>query len=306
MAVNNNAVTNFQKQLTAAALAAESGAAVIGELDNITFPTEEGSYTLKGFDKASQQTLTATANKADSTADTVTQHEQKIATATEQLGALQQTVSEHGNSINSNTQGLTTLQSTVSAHGQSIEANTQDVTELKSSTETLTQQVEALQKERPGHTVFAYKNFTLEENKEEMTPGVFYQVPFNAKDQFIKYDSTTQEPAADQEEGVDDTVVDYYKVASKTSEGVLKVLQKKFDLTDSAYTDKDNTFIKNNTFSVAPQVTAEQSLATAGDNEVATVKAVKGAGFTTPKLVDEVPPDAAVGTMYLVKAKQQA
>lgn len=101
-----------------------------------------------------------------------------------------------------------------------------------------------------GAPNLAYKDYTQEENQEEMLEGVIYNVPFNKDDEFILFDKETGKPAL--EGNPSDTDVAYFIKCFKNSTGEVSQIGKEYTqghLENVAYTNLANTFTELNTFS---------------------------------------------------------
>ena len=111
-----------------------------------------------------------------------------------------------------------------------------------------------------GVTNFALKDYTQEENQDEMLLNVIYLVAFNAANQYLQLDKANgYNPAAEQAPDVTDKVVSYYvKMVKHTAETPAVEAGRIYtaiNLQGVAYHDKVNTFTKSNAFNAGASVT---------------------------------------------------
>lgn len=103
-----------------------------------------------------------------------------------------------------------------------------------------------------GGIQVAYKDYTLEENQDEMLEGALYKLPHNASDEFVALDPKTGQPLDPQPvPEVTDLKVTYLLVLIKNSEGTVSEVGREYlqgSLQGVVYADKPNTFTQTNTF----------------------------------------------------------
>lgn len=139
------------------------------------------------------------------------------------------------------------------------DTNTSEITTIKERLDAIDNEIEASNK---GQKTLAYKDYTQAGEQTDMEIGVYYMVPFNAQDQFIKFDPSTGRPSATQADGVTDTKVKYCVVMYKGTEGAannLGMQDQEMDFDLFATLAGNNTFTGNNTFNNAPTKIAQST-----------------------------------------------
>lgn len=227
------------------------------EISNFTVKSKDNKvYDLPGFTKTNKDKLEQTATQATQTQQKVSQIEPKLTTVEQKVQALESTK-------------IPQIEQKVTAVEQKANTIEQVANKNKSDISSINDQLTKLEaKFGKGAFKFAYKDYTLEQNKAEMDVGVRYFVPFNKSGQYLQYDEATGQVAEDQAEGVEDKVLDFYKIVLKDSEDHVQFINQKFDQTGLAYIDEQNTF------KVEQLLGADQNFAGANDKAFLTKKAV--------------------------------
>lgn len=111
-----------------------------------------------------------------------------------------------------------------------------------------------------GNWTVAMTDFTDAGQQSTMDEGVFYNVPFNAQDQYIRIDPETGKPAETQASGVADKKIDHFVIMYKapSSKLVMNLGERKIapDFDDVPLMSMDNTFTGTNTFKDAQKQTS--------------------------------------------------
>lgn len=113
-----------------------------------------------------------------------------------------------------------------------------------------------------GQASLAFEDYTQSANQTTMEVGVYYKVPFNNQNQFIKFDKSTGNVSASQGDGVSDTKVDHVVVMVKGDDGTVQNLGQQDVTTDFDLFAKlagDQTFTGQNTFNNAPKKTTNSA-----------------------------------------------
>lgn len=132
-----------------------------------------------------------------------------------------------------------------------------------------------------GQVGLALKDYyTTDAHKDEMEVGVFYKVPFNAKNEYLEWDMTTGLPKDPQTvPTVTDLKPKYFQVVIKNEAGVVQKLGREdiqTSFADVAFLTATQTFTGENTFE--KDITyggTDQDVDTLNDNKFATAKWVR-------------------------------
>lgn len=161
---------------------------------------------------------------------------------------------------------------------ESLSANDkQKIKDYFSKTDVLEQKIAAV---NAGQQQLAYKDFyTNEDHKAEMTAGVYYNVPFNAKGEFLEFDPATGKPKSPQ---TVDTVVDlkvsYYEIVYKSADGTVAKLGRRnadASMEHVLYDNVNETVTGEFTFEKDITMTASQDVDSLGDTKLASAKFVR-------------------------------
>lgn len=131
-----------------------------------------------------------------------------------------------------------------------------------------------------GQRMLAYKDYyTDDTHKDEMAVGVFYVVPFNAKDEFLEFDPDTGKPKSPQPVGsTTDLTVAYTQLVYKNSADQINKLGRQdtqMSFADMAKLSATQTFTGDNTFEKDITMSATQNVDTLGGDKLATAKFVR-------------------------------
>lgn len=161
---------------------------------------------------------------------------------------------------------------------ESLSANDkQKIKSYFSKTDALEQKIEAI---NAGQQQLAYKDYyTTEDNKDEMSAGTYYNVPFNAQGEFLEFDPATGKPKSPQPVGtVVDLKVSYYEIVYKSADGTVAKLGRRnadASLEHVLYDNVNETVTGEFTFEKDVTMTASQDVDSLGDTKLASAKFVR-------------------------------
>lgn len=132
-----------------------------------------------------------------------------------------------------------------------------------------------------GQRKIALKDFyTTDAHKAEMEVGVYYSVPFNAKNEYLEWDMSTGKPKDPQTVNtVVDLVPKYFQIVMKNEGDVVQKLGRQdiqSSFADVAFLSATQTFTGDNTFEKDITFTGtDQDVDSLNDNKFATAKWVR-------------------------------